>query len=101
MNHYGNHEVFGTYVRTSCKKESRLIYVFGGSHNGANPPIYNNSQGYILWRYKDGDWRAGVQIADIGWTKSVDTTAECPENVREWNDTGGLLGDELILKCND
>ena len=63
-------ECLGRYVAT------------GEEHEGA--VVYRNSDGYILYRYSYGTWRASQH--GIGWfsvLSSVDR-AQCPASIRQW-----------------
>merc|ERR1712038_998002 len=51
-------------------------------------PVYRNSVGMYLYRHSDGTWRAGYKIGAVGGIgfeiMSVDTTAECPASISQW-----------------
>ena len=54
-------------------------------HEGA--PVYRKSgksDDYYLYRRSDGTWRADWKIGGRGGIKSVDTTADCPARVSQW-----------------
>ena len=50
--------------------------------------VYRNSVGMYLYRHSDGTWRAGYKIGAVGGIgfeiMSVDTTAECPASISQW-----------------
>ena len=55
----------------------------GEEHEGA--PVYRNSNGDHLYKYSDGTWRADYyKIGGDGVYKSVDTDAECPASISQW-----------------
>ena len=72
----------------------------GEEHEGA--AVYRNSDGYILYRYSDGTWRASQH--GIGWfsvISSVDRT-QCPASIRQWQycDYPDWQFGDITAKCS-
>ena len=72
----------------------------GEEHEGA--PVYRNSNGDHLYKYSDGTWRADYYKIGSEGVKSVDTTADCPDRVSQWQYMGyGGYGDgDITVECN-
>ena len=69
-------------------------------------PVYRNSVGMYLYRHSDGTWRAGVGIGAVGGIgfeiMSVDTTAECPASISQWQyrDNFSWQSGDITAKCS-
>ena len=76
----------------------------GEEHQGA--PVYRKSDGGYLSRYRNGTWHAGWGIGGHGGGyKGVDTTADCPARVRQWQyyhsyDGGSSQSGDITAKCS-
>ena len=55
-------------------------------------PVYRNSDGYYLYRHSDGTWNTNNSIGDYGAYRSVDSNAECPARVSQWQYAAGPSG---------
>ena len=92
-----------------CKSVTLLLFTGAAEkyeateeeHEGA--PVYRDSDDNFLYRHSDGTWRVGPEINYITLLKSVDTTAECPANISQWQyapDEDGWQSGDITIKCN-
>ena len=72
----------------------------GEEHKGA--PVYRNSEDRYLYIYRDGTWRASYKIGYSGGYKSVDTTAQCPTSISQWQDwdDGDWRSGDITAQCS-
>ena len=72
----------------------------GEEEDGA--PVFRKSDGYYLYRRKDGTWRAGYEIGYSGAYRSVDTAAECPASISQWQyrDHGVWRSGDITAQCS-
>ena len=71
----------------------------GREHEGS--PVFRNSDNKYLYRHSDDTWRASYVIGGYGYYKSVDTTAECPASISQWQYLDGdWHSGSITVKCN-
>ena len=68
-------------------------------------PVYRlqaDGVDFYLCRYGDGTWRATEEIGGSGYYKSVDSAAECPATLSQWQywTDGNWHSGDITVKCN-